>query len=658
MRRAHFRLTAALTARQSWPAAALRLGGQIAAVGLVAALTQPVRSQDLRQSDAIGGGQVKAASRRMLQDAAARQSLPGAKLFADHCATCHLGGVEKAPSPTMIGMMTPEAVFSTITTGIMQAQGASLSESERRQIAEYLTGRKAGEGEQFPPPKCRGVAAAFDYSAPPGVVGWGFDTRGTHFVPGAVAGVTKASAPRLRLKWAFAYPGANRARSQPAVAGGAVIVGSHNGQVLALDRQTGCVRWTYAALGEVRTGILVSPWKAGDRTARPMAAFGDILGNVYVVDAASGALVWRDRPDAFPTATITATPTLFQGRLYVGLSSLEEASAADPKYPCCKFRGSIVAYDFATGRQIWRRFTIDQPASLQGKNRAGTDAFGPAGAAIWNSSVIDEARRQLLFATGDNYADPATKLGDAVVALDLDDGHVKWSYQATQDDVWNAGCVLGTPSCTHPAAPDFDFGAGVVLAEAGGGRDLVLAGQKSGSVFAIDPANGRLVWSRRLGRGGAQGGVHFGLAVAGSRVFVPISDMPHGQASGKAHPGLYALDVGTGRLLWSAPGPFDTCNGRDLCFPGISAAISASPGLVYAGGMDGVLRVYDAATGKVVWRYDTTREIATVSGARASGGAIGGGSAPVVDGGMLFANSGYGANLHMPGHLLLAFGAP
>lgn len=658
MRRAYVRLMAALRARRSWPATALRVGGLIAAVGLVAALTQLIPAQDLGQSDVVGDAQVKAATQRMLQDAAARQSLPGAKLFADHCATCHLGGVEKAPSPTMIGMMTPEAVVSTLSTGVMQAQGAGLSEPQRRQIAEYLTGRQVGEGDRFPSRRCRGSAAAFDYSAPPGVIGWGFDTRGTHFTPAAVAGVTKASAPRLRLKWAFTYPGANRARSQPVVAGGAVMVGSHNGEVLALDRQTGCVRWTYTALGEVRTGILVSPWKAGDKAARPMAAFGDILGNVYVVDAATGALVWRDRPDAFPTATITAAPTLFEGRLYVAVSSLEEAAAADPKYPCCKFRGSIVAYDFATGRQIWRWFAIDRPASLQGKNRVGTDAFGPAGVAIWNSPVIDEARRQLLFATGGNYADPATELSDAVIALDLDDGHLKWAYQATKGDVWNAGCVLGTPSCTHPDSPDFDFGAGVVLAEANGGRDLVLAGQKSGAVFAIDPANGRLAWSRRLGRGGAQGGVHFGLAVAGRRVFVPISDMPHGQASGEAHPGLYALDVDTGRLLWSAPGPFDTCKGRDLCFPGISAAISASPGLVYAGGMDGVLRIHDAATGKVVWRYDTTRETATVSGARASGGSIGGGTAPVVDGGMLFANSGYGTNLHMPGNLLLAFGPP
>jgi polyvinyl alcohol dehydrogenase (cytochrome) len=247
-------------------------------------------------------------------------------------------------------------------------------------------------------------------------------------------------------------------------------------------------------------------------------------------------------------------------------------------------------------------------------------------------------------------------MSDAVVALSLDDGRVRWVYQATADDVWNGGCTLLLPSCTHPTAPDFDFGAGVIVARAGAGRDLVLAGQKSGEVYAIDPVKGALVWHRRLGRGGAQGGVHFGMAVGGQRLFVPISDMPWGHnMQGQPHPGLYALDIRTGKLLWSTPGPSGACRGRDLCFPGISAAISASPGLVYAGGMDGVLRIYEAATGRVVWSYDTTREVKTVSGARAFGGAIGGGAAPIISGGMVFTNSGYGANMHMPGRLLLAF---
>lgn len=627
------------------------------ACGATAFDSAPLKAPDRAESDAAGRAQVNAAVTKMIQDASARESLPGAKLFADHCAACHLGGVEKAPSPAMIGMMTPEAVVSTITTGIMQAQGSSLSPAERLQVAEYLTGSKLGEGDRFPAPKCSGAAARFDFNAPPGVVGWGFDARGTHFIPAAAAHLPAAAAPRLKLKWAFAYPGANRARSQPATAGGAIIVGSHNGEVLALDQQTGCVRWTYTALSEVRTGIVVSPWKAGDMSARPMASFGDLLGNVYVVDVQTGKLIWRDRPDGFPTATITGAPTLYKGRLYVPISSLEELVALDPKYPCCRFRGSLVAYEFATGRRLWRTYMVNRAASLQGKNKAHTDAFGPSGGAIWNSPVVDEARHQLLFATGDNYSDPPTRMSDAVVALDLDDGRVKWVYQATAEDVWNGGCTLLLPSCTHPTAPDFDFGAGVILARAGGGRDLVLAGQKSGEVFAIDPATGALMWRRRLGRGGAQGGVHFGMAVAGQRLFVPISDMPWGHnMQGQPHPGLYALDIRTGKLLWSTPGPFGVCGGRDLCFPGISAAIAASPGLVYAGGMDGVLRIYDAATGRVVWSYDTTREVKTVSGAVAFGGAIGGGAAPIISGGMLFTNSGYGANMHMPGRLLLAFG--
>lgn len=615
------------------------------------------RAGDQPAVDVIGDAQVKAAITGASDAAAAREALPGAALFAGHCAACHRGGVEKAPTVAMIGMMTPEAVVAA-THGVMRAQASGLGDTERLQIAEYLTGHKVGEIDRFPSPKCLGAAATFDFREPPTTNGWGFDARDTHFIPAIRAGLTTKTAPKLTLKWAFAFPGANRARSQPVALGGALIVGSHSGEVFALDRRTGCVRWTFAAGSEVRTGIVASSWRAGDGSARPRVAFGDILGNIYAIDAVTGALVWHDRAETYPSATLTGTPTLSRGVLYVPTSSLEEGAAAAASYPCCHFRGSLVAYDFATGRRLWRTFMVSEPATPRGLNRAGTPTFGPSGVAIWNSPVVDEARGQVYVATGDNYSQPTTSLSDAVVAMDLKDGHVRWAYQATRKDAWTGGCMLHAASCVDPTAPDFDFGAAVVLASVGK-SDILLAGQKSGAVFALNPVDGHLIWTRRLGRGGAQGGVHFGLAVEGRRVYVPISDMPHGDSQGKVgHPGLYALDVATGAMLWSAPGPFGTCRDRDLCFPGISAAITASPGLVYAGGMDGVIRVYNSATGKVIWSYDTTQTVATVSGAQAFGGAIGGSAAPLVVSGMLFVNSGYGANFHMPGRLLLAFGAP
>jgi polyvinyl alcohol dehydrogenase (cytochrome) len=550
----------------------------------------------------------------------------------------------------MISMMNPEAVVA-VTHGIMQVQASGLTEDQRRQIAEYLTGRKVGETETFPSPRCHGAAARFDRGSPPTTLGWGFDSRDTHFIPAAAAGLTAATAPKLKLRWAFAFPGANRARSQPVALGGAVIVGSQSGRVFALDRLTGCVRWSFAALGEVRTGIVASPWTVRDHASKPRVAFGDVRGNVYVVDAVSGALVWRDRPDSFPSATLTGTPTLSRGVLYVPISSNEESASSAAAYPCCRFRGSLVAYDFATGKRLWRSFMVAPSDTLRGPT--GAEVFGPSGVAIWSSPVVDEARAQVYVATGNNYSPPATSLSDAVVALDRRDGHVKWVYQSIKDYAWSGGCSRRPTACV-----DLDFGASVILVRAGG-RDVVLAGAKSGTVFAIDPVDGRMIWTRSLGRGDAQGGVHFGLATDGRRLYVPISDMPRDDLEEfVGHPGFYALDVLTGKTLWSAPGLLGTCNGRDLCLPGISAAITASPGLVYAGAMDGVLRIYDAASGKVLWSFDTAQPVVTVSGATAFGGAMGGGAAPLVVDGMVFASSGYGANYrNMPGRLLLAFDA-
>ncbi|MBM4217551.1 MAG: hypothetical protein FJ178_06875, partial [Gammaproteobacteria bacterium] len=173
---------------------------------------------------------------------------------------------------------------------------------------------------------------------------------------------------------------------------------------------------------------------------------------------------------------------------------------------------------------------------------------------------------------------------------------------------------------------------------------------------------GRPIWRNKVGRGGIQGGVHFGMALEGKTLFVPISDMSNPEAETNLHAvpskaGLYAVDIDTGRMLWSQPAN-NICNGRTYCEPGISAAITAVPGAVLAGHMDGRLRAYDSVTGRVIWEYDTTREVVTVDGSKASGGSFGGGAGPVVQDGMLFAASGYGTYFHMPGNVLLVFGLP
>jgi polyvinyl alcohol dehydrogenase (cytochrome) len=415
----------------------------------------------------------------------------------------------------------------------------------------------------------------------------------------------------------------------------------------------------------VRTAVVIGgPAADAANDSAPLAYFGDLLARVYAVEATTGRLLWSVKVDDHPNATITAAPVAHDGRLYVSVSSLEVTSAADPNYACCTFRGSVVALDARTGAILWKSYTIPEPAREAGRTRAGTAILAPSGAPVWNSPTIDPGRGWLYVGTGENYSSPASDTSDAVLALRLADGSIAWRAQQTAGDAWNVACMMrDNPNCPIENGPDVDFGAATILARRAGGRDLVLAGQKSGDVHALDPqADGRRLWSRKVGRGGIQGGVHFGMALDGGRLFVPVSDMRNEFSEGKVYdgpprPGLYALNAATGELLWSAPAA-DVCGGRPFCEPGISAPVTAIPGAVIAGHMDGRLRAYDSATGAVIWEYDTLREFETVGGVRARGGSVGGGAGPVVHDGMLFASSGYDIYNHMPGNVLLAFGPP
>jgi polyvinyl alcohol dehydrogenase (cytochrome) len=595
---------------------------------------------------------------RLVEAQKAREAMPGRPIFEQACADCHQGGMPKAPHASMISMMTPEAIVRTLTDGVMKDEASGLSPEEKVQVAEYLAGKKMGEVKTVEPPVCEADRSVFDFADLPVGRNWGLQVTNTRLVPESAKPLSKADFGELELKWAFAYPGANRARSQPSLAGGAVHVGAQNGKVYALDQKTGCMRWTFQASGEVRTAIVIEPWEKGDAQARPRAFFGDILGNVYAIDILDGTLLWRDRPDDHPNATITGTPSFFEDRLYVPVSSLETGPPTDPAYECCKFRGSVVAYDAASGEKRWQTFTVDKKPAVTGQNRSGTDMYGPSGAAVWNAPAVDPKRRQVYFGTAENLSSPATLTSDAIFALDLDTGAVKWTFQGTPNDAWNGACdTVHDDNCPEENGPDFDFGAAAILASLSDGRDLVIGGQKSGEVHALDPETGEVVWQNQVGRGAIQGGVHFGMAAEGDVLFVPISDAPDGRTYDEpARPGLYALDMKTGQYLWKQPYEGAGCNGREFCHAGISQAVTAAPGLVLAGSMDGVLRVHDSATGEIVWQHDTAPPVMTVSGEEAHGGSLGGSSGPMTANGMLFVNSGYGLYFHMPGNVMLVFG--
>jgi polyvinyl alcohol dehydrogenase (cytochrome) len=579
------------------------------------------------------------------------------QIYSSTCAACHDKGIERAPQRTLFIYMSPQSVYRALSDGAMRMQASSLSDGDKIAVAEFVTRRKMNDAPQaHEPPACAGKTADFDYGEPAAFSGWGFTPQNRRFVSADVARLDKSLVSRLRLKWAVAFPNAFQVRSQPAPAGGAVYVGSHNGGVYALERQSGCVRWIFQAGSEVRTGIVVSPWRAGDRTAKPLAYFGDVAGNVYAIDAVHGQLVWRVRADDNPS-TITAAPALQGDTLYVSVSSFEAALPVDPHYECCKFRGSVVAYDAANGHVKWKTYTTDPPRLL-GKNAKGANRYGPSGAPVWNTPTIDTTRHQLYVGTGENYSSPANDKSDAIIAMDLASGAVKWVYQGLAGDAMNLACVSADKTnCPEENGPDLDFGgAGTMLVSLPDGHQLVLAGQKSGDVYALNPDSGTLVWKAKPGRGGMLGGVHFGMAANSNRLFVPINDAPDGlNYSDPARPGVYALDLSNGHPSWSVPSDETECAGSKHCTVGYSQAITATPDLVLTGSDNGWLRIRDSRSGQLLWQVDTKNPVTTVTGENKGGGSFGGGAGPVVYHGMVLVSSGYSLAGQTPSNLLLAY---
>ena len=586
-------------------------------------------------------------------DLDARLQMPGKAIYDEACASCHEGAVARAPHREMLYMLPPETHYSALTEGLMSAQASGLTDLERRQVSEFLAGMPMGTAAVSEIQACE-YAPEFNTTDRTNFGNWGIDANRRH-VSVKASGISPSAVDRLAPAWSVGFPNSNRMRSQPTLAGGYLYVGTHNGGVYALDQKSGCMIWRFSAGGEVRTGISIDPWDADNLDADPQIYFGDVLGNVYAVKARSGELVWRDKADDHANATITGASSLHNGVLYTPVSSLELLTAGDPSYECCTSRGSVIAYNARDGARIWKTYVVSELPVIQGQNDAGTDSYGPSGAPVWNSPTIDASRNQLYIGSGENTSSPATDTSDSILALDLDSGEVNWVYQALKLDAWNIACE-GTPTanCPKENGPDYDM-ASTLLLTTNTGRQLVIGGQKSGHVHAVNPDSGELIWKKKIGRGGVFGGIHFGMAALGNTLFVPVSDKPDGREyESEGTPGLHALDAETGEVLWYAPAPVDVCGERSFCAPGISQAITVISEKVFAGGMDGVMRVYEPDSGKVLLQIDTARSFQTTSGAEASGGSFSGGSGAIAANGRVFVSSGYGIFGHMPGNLLLA----
>jgi len=589
----------------------------------------------------------------------------GASLYAQLCASCHEAGTDRAPDRDTLQAMSAERVLASLEAGTMLSMASGRTGVERRAIAEFVTGKPFSEPlATTPSPEAMCGPSASDFAGTldgPRWASWGVNTANTRFQDAAMAGLTAADVPRLRVKWAFGFPGELSMDAQPTVAGGRVFLGTQSGTVYSLSAATGCVHWVFQAAVAVRAAVSIG--RVDTQSGSRLAAFiGDRAANVYAVDAATGEQLWTTRVDDFALARVTGSPTLHDGRLYVGVASGEETAGASADYECCRFRGSLVALEAATGAQIWKTYTIAEPKPTT-KNRVGTQLWGPSGAPIWTSPAIDVQRNAVYVTTGNNYSGPASANSDAFMAFDMESGRVLWSRQTTAADDWNTSCRLPDQiNCTNLEAPDFDFASPPILVTLPNGRRALVAGQKSGVVHALDPdRNGEIIWQERVGKGGINGGVQWGSAADASAVYVALSDLgripvpdslatvPDPEGGG----GMFALRLDTGQRVWYTPPPRGTCDGRERCSPAQSAAVSGIPGVVFSGSVDGHLRAYSTANGAIVWDFDTRRTYETVNGIAARGGSLNVGG-PALSGGMLFTNSGYAQN-GAPGNVLLAF---
>jgi polyvinyl alcohol dehydrogenase (cytochrome) len=574
----------------------------------------------------------------------------GAQIWAQRCSACHDHAQDRIPPRVLIATTrAPEDIIDTLTLGAMRPQATGLTADQIRSIAVYLTGRQPSPRASPDANPC--PAPADPALSPHDWRSWGRDLVSSRYQPDG--GLSAAQVPKLKLRWTFAFPG-RAAFGQPAVVGNMILAGGTGGRVFALNADTGCTYWSYVAGALVRTGILIGELTAAqspDHLGHLAAWFGDDSGVLHAVDVKDGKRLWTQRLDSHPIARLVGTPQLYSGVLYAPVSSFEEVAAADPNYHCCTFRGSLVAVNAGSGKILWQSYTIRRPA-VAARAASGKELTGPAGGSIFSSPTIDAKRNLIYVGTGDSYTSVESDSTDAILALRRSDGKRMWTRQVLKGDAWIFLCKgQATGNCPAPLGPDFDFSSSPMLMHMHEGRELLVAGAKSGTVYGFDAlAHGNILWARPLVVGSNNGGILWGPATDGERAYVATSEYSLEQLKG---PGaLYALDPLTGEVLWKTPTPEDSCGWGTLnCAHALLAGVSMLPGVVFAGAMDGHIRAYDAKDGRIIWTYDTGGNFDAVNGIQGHGGAIDYGG-QVIAHGMLFVISG---SMRQPGNLLLAF---
>jgi len=581
-------------------------------------------------------------------EAAAAVVAHGETLFKTRCASCHDPAVDRAPPKLALTRHFPDDLAATLKTGVMQPMAAGLSDADIDSIAAYLS--SDGMTEQADDPAACASTAKFSLSGP-GWNGWSIDARNSR--QQRSPGLSKSDVPRLKVKWSMTYIGGRY--GQPTVVGGRLFLTSSSGRIYSLDAKSGCMRWRFDADAGVRTTPVIGRVMGGSPSGYLMF-FGDFQRNEYALDAATGKLQWKVKLEKHPRGTLTGAPALYKGRLYVPISSWEETAGGIGTYECCTARGALAALDAKDGRLVWKTYTIEQEPQPTGKNSAGTQMYGPAGGAVWSAPTIDEKRRAIYIGTGDSYTDVKENGSDAIIALDLATGKVKWRNQVTENDSFLMGCYRpGTANCPTVMGPDHDFGASPILFKLPSGKDIILAGQKSGAVFGMDPDGGKTRWRNKLGAGSAMGGIEWGMAADDKRLYVAVADLFAPPPKGK--PGLFALEPATGAELWNTPAPKIACGFSGRCFNAQSAAPTVIPGVVFSTTTDGHLRAYSTDEGKILWDFDTAaQKYQTINGVKDQVGGTLDVAGPTLADGLMYIISGYaGAMSGPPNNVLLVF---
>ena len=607
----------------------------------------------------------------LAQESSQRPS--GEAVFNARCKTCHDPAVERAPTRAELAVRARADIVTALTTGVMAPMAKGLAQPEIEAVALFLApGQQLGSAGSDQMCAANGPikASASDWPA------LGPDENSTRFQP--KSGINAADVAKLKVKWAFSMPGGG----QPVVVGDWLFITNRNGKFYALDARTGCVHWAVEDAASRTTPMVI-------RSSISPSGWATFIGVgkrvVRAFDAQTGKEIWHSESlENHIASNITGTPVVSGDQLFVPLSSGEEVFAMQPKYSCCTFRGSLAALDLKTGQKQWQTYMITEPLQPTRTNANGIQMQGPAGAPIWASPTVDAKRGLVYVVTGDSYTDATTNGDDAIVAVEMKTGKVRWRNQVTTNDNFIVGCSgpVKVANCPTPTGPDFDFGATPILFKHGN-KQVLVAGQKSGSVYGVDPDTGRTLWKTAVGAGSPLGGIEWGIGADSKYVFVPNSDIgeifneiaaaagapsptPENAVAGK--PGLFALDPLTGKIVWNAPAPVAPCHyagdrskdfTKGACVRAQSAAPAVMPGVVFSGTLDGWFRAYDAATGKILWEFSTTAQTYnTVNGNPAQPGGGIDGMGPTIAGGMVYTMSGFNGAARTGGNginVLLAF---